>query len=405
WLCPVRPGDRLAPHALAVIAAALDRADDACMAYTDTVRCDGAGMPREVELKPGFDPVLDAARPYARELALVRRDAPAGPHAPLHIPYPALLTDAPAETRPFAPPAPDPLPAISIVIPSRDRGDLIGPLLQGLFEETDYPGLEVIVVDNGSSDPEVLAEYDRRAAQGLRVLRHDAPFNFSAMINRGVDAARGAAFLLLNNDIEVTEPGWLREMAACLNLPGTGIVGARLDFPDGRLQHAGVITGMDRGHAGHWYSGRPADTEGIMQRLRHRGSFSAVTAACMLISRDCWQRTGPFDEEVFAVAYNDVDFCLRAGQAGFGVVWTPHASLIHHERASRRRASPGKLAQFWAERRALRARHQTHRRTDPAISPWLRFSGTVPVPRLLPAIPPPRRFRTAFATQSPECRA
>ncbi|RMH48067.1 MAG: glycosyltransferase family 2 protein [Alphaproteobacteria bacterium] len=386
WRLELAPGDRLAPGARAVIAAALAAAPEARMAYADTVRIRG-GRVAAVDLKPAFDPVFDAARPLA-DFALCRAGPPpAEARHILHIPWPALITAREAETRPFTPPAR--LPSIAVVIPSRDAPRLIRTVLAGL-DATDYPDLSVVVADNGSTDPETLAEYARRPA--LRVLMAPGPFDFAAQVNRAVAATRSEAVLLLNNDVEVIAPGWLREMAACLGLPGVGIVGARLVYPDGRLQHAGTILGLGGGLAGHWFAGAPPDSAGPADRLRHRGAFSAVTAACMLVSRRCWEVVGGMDAERFRVAYNDVDFCLRAAARGFATLWTPFATLIHHEKATRRLRGAADRAAFAAEQAALRARHGTHRVEDPAFSPWLTRS-IRPRPRRLAAIPPGRHFR------------
>jgi O-antigen biosynthesis protein len=147
-------------------------------------------------------------------------------------------------------------------------------------------------------------------------------------------------------------------------------VGARLLYPDRTLQHAGVIVGLS-GLAGHWYHAKPQDFSGMMGRLNVRQSLSAVTAACMLISRACLNEVGLFDEQAFAVAYNDVDYCLRAGQLGYRVVWTPFASLIHHESASRGSDElPANASRFAREKAALRQRHRTDKFEDPAFSPW-----------------------------------
>ncbi|MEM9047290.1 MAG: glycosyltransferase family 2 protein [Pseudomonadota bacterium] len=410
WTATLRGDERLAPHSAAVLSAALGAHPHASRAYTDTLYLDAQGDPLRLDLKPAYDPILQAARPYAHALALHRIGAePGGPV--LHIPYPALIlpncsaSDAPTPPNPALrshglpnpytanPARPVPaargLPRVSVVIPSRDAPGLIRRVLAGLFETTDYPDLEVIVSDNGSSDPETLAEYARRHAQGLRVIRHEAPFNFAAQVNRGVAAARGDALLLLNNDIVIREPGWLQAMVACLALETVGIVGARLLFPDGSLQHAGVILGLGGGYAGHWYAGRPAETAGPLERLHHTGRVSAVTAACMLVSRHAWDALGGMDAETFGVAYNDVDFCLRATAYGIATVWTPQATLVHHESATRRLVSAADRARFRAEKAALRARHATDRVLDPALSPWL-SRARVPRWQRLATLPAPQ---------------
>lgn len=395
WTLILAPGETPAPHALAVLRHAAAAAPHAAAIYTDTVRVDPAGSLLAVELKPAHDPVLAAARPYAGGLRIERRGAPVGPV--LHLPYPGAISAAPAPLPRPPPPFAGPFPRISVVIPSRDRPDLIGTVLAGLREATDYPAFEIIVVDNGTTDPGTLALYRRETARGgFRALVRPEPFNFSAMVNRGIAAAEGEAVLLLNNDIAVTEPGWLREMAACLALPGTGIVGARLLFPDGTLQHAGVVLGLGGGLAGHWHAGalpgaRP-DAPDPLGRLAARGRFSAVTAAAMLISRPCLAAAGPFDETAFAVAFNDVDFCLRAGRAGFASVWTPFATLTHAESQMRRRRSPGAILRHLAECRALRARHGAAIADDPAFNPWLSRDTLRPVPRRLSRLPGLRAF-------------
>ncbi|WP_118134263.1 glycosyltransferase [Oceanicella sp. SM1341] len=418
WIGFLAPGDRLAPHAAAVISAALADRPAARLLYTDTA-LEGPAGHAGLEgpagpapwLKPGFDPVLQAETGYAGRLALFRRDlleetgwqgseaatvsAAArglGAEAILHLPYPAVIGPAapwPASA-PLAPPAP--MPKVSVIIPSRDRPALISTVLRGLIEDTAHHGTppEIIVVDNGSTDPEVAALYARLAGR-IRVLAHDAPFNFSAMVNHGLEAATGEAFLLLNNDIEVTDPRWLAEMCACLARPGTGVVGAKLLFPDGTVQHAGVTIGLGAGYAGHPDTGSPAGAPGPGGRLLQRRSLSAVTGAAMLISRACLEATGPFDAQRFGIAYNDVDFCLRARALGFGVTWSPLALLTHHESATRRRRSGAALRQFRAEKAALRALHDTGRAEDPAFSPW--FARRLqPGYRRLARLPEPRSF-------------
>ncbi|MEM9493074.1 MAG: glycosyltransferase family 2 protein, partial [Myxococcota bacterium] len=262
-------------------------------------------------------------------------------------------------------------PLVSIIIPNRDRFELISTLLDDLDQKTGYPQVEVIVVDNGSKDPRVHALYERMGHR-LRLIAdiREAPFNFASMVNRGVALSRGDAVLLLNNDISVIEPNWLDEMVACLSYPGTGIVGARLLYPNDTVQHAGVVLGLG-GLAGHWYYKAGREDWGEMGRLAVRNGLSAVTGACMLVTRDCWDRLGGMDAERFAVAYNDVDFCARAREAGYGVVWTPAATLYHHESASRGSDLVGEKARrFQREKAALVERHGTDRLLDPCLSPW-----------------------------------
>jgi GT2 family glycosyltransferase len=288
----------------------------------------------------------------------------------------------------FAGPDTTSLPRLSVIIPSKDSFELIERVLGDLFEKTDYPQLEVIVVDNGSSDKRVLNLYDsyRETRPGFHALVTEEKFNFARSINRGMRAATGEHLLILNNDIEVTDGAWLREMVACLNYANVGIVGAKLLYPNEKIQHAGVIAGFG-GLAGHWYLNKPKDFGGPMNRLHVRNSMTCVTGAAMLISKACAEAVGPWDEENFAIAYNDVDYCLRAYKAGFRSVWTPFACLYHHESVSRGSDMIGeRKRRFEQEKDNLRRIHATTLFEDPALSPGYEKRHSTPAleaPRLL----------------------
>jgi O-antigen biosynthesis protein len=283
-------------------------------------------------------------------------------------------------------------PRVSIVIPSRDSFALISRVLADLTSRTDYPDFEIIVIDNGTTDARVLDLYAKAGEHGIsfKAEVESAPFNFSRQVNRGIALATGELVLLLNNDIEVIDADWLREMVACFEYPDTGIVGARLLYANRRLQHAGVIVGLG-GLAGHWFESQREDYPGPMARLHVRQSLTAVTGACMLISRDCLAKVGPFNDEQFAIAYNDIDFCLRAGEAGFRVVWTPFATLIHHESASRGSDKTGaNWTRFERDKDNLRRRHHTDSFQDRAFSPWYTRDRSEPRLRMLDKLPPSR---------------
>ena len=406
---------RLTRFAVERIAAALAESPQVDMLYTDEALTDARGRAREIVLKPAFDPVLLDAFDYVGRLAVYRRDRlvalggwdadgpdadyalarrfaeAAPPGAIVHLPYPAYLgpAAAPAHRRPDLG-APRSWPRVAVVIPNRDAPALISEALGGLFERTDYPDFEVCVIDNGSRDPETLSLYARRAGPRFRAEVKPAPFNFSRAVNRGAALSDAPLLLLLNNDIEVLDPGWLKEMVACLDYPETGIVGAKLVYPDGTLQHAGVIAGLG-GYAGHWYIGRPENQPGPQGRLSARQSLSVVTGACMLVTRACFEALGGFDEETFPVAYNDVDFCLRAGAAGWRVVWTPFARLVHRESASRGSdESLENRARFARDKAALLARHRTDVLDDRAYNPWAARHASEPWPVARADLPPPR---------------
>ena len=286
-------------------------------------------------------------------------------------------------------------PRVSVVIPSRDAFPLISRLLDDLLKRTDYPDLEIIVVDNGTTDKKVLDLYEtmHKTHPAFRAEIKAEPFNFSRQINRGLSLGQGEYFLLLNNDVEVLDPLWLKEMVSCFDYPETGIVGARLLYPNGSLQHAGVIVGLGS-VAGHWFCGMPAKFPGPMGRLTVRQSYAAVTAACLLLSRQCAEAVGPFDEQTWAIAYNDIDFCLRAGRAGFRVVWTPFATLRHHKSASRGSdETKENLERFNREKEALRRKYSLLEYVDPAYNPFYGRDDSRPRYILPAALPGPRTFK------------
>ena len=283
-------------------------------------------------------------------------------------------------------------PPVTIIIPNRDSFPLISRILSDLATRTDYPAFDIVVVDNGTKDPAVLRLYEeqRRLGRPFRAEIRVEPFNFAGQINRGLRLAGANHVLLLNNDIEVLDEDWLREMVSCLWYPDTGIVGARLLYPDRTVQHAGVVVGLG-GLAGHWFERTSPQHPGPFGRLHVRQTFSAVTGACMLISRTCLERVGAFDEEHFKIAYNDVDYCLRAAAAGMRTVWTPFATLVHRHSASRGSdETPANRSRFQAEQAALRRLHGTDRFDDPAFSPWYTRNRSVPALRLRTELPSAR---------------
>ncbi len=268
-------------------------------------------------------------------------------------------------------PMPDPAPRVSLLVPSRDRADLLQTCVESLLERTDYPAFEVVVIDNGSSEPDALACLERlRHRQGVRVLRFDAPFNYSAINNWAATRCDGELIGLVNNDIEVITPGWLREMVSHAVRPEIGAVGAMLYYPDDRIQHAGVVLGI-HGVAAHVYSGMPRGYPGHGGRARVAQQLSAVTGACLVVRRELYERVGGLDESL-QVAFNDIDFCLRLRQAGCHNLWTPFAELYHHESASRgAEDSEQKRARFAGEVDTMLQRWGPQLLADPGWNPNL----------------------------------
>lgn len=249
-------------------------------------------------------------------------------------------------------PVPDPAPLVSVIIPTRDRADLLETCLAGVLGHTDYPALEVLIVDNGSVEPatrQLFAQLGRDSR--VRVLRFPGPFNYSAMNNAAAREARGEILLLLNNDIEVIEPGWLHEMVGHAMRPAVGAVGAKLLYPDGTLQHAGLMLGPDGGakHILRWAAG---DATGYLGQLAMTRDLAAVTSACLAIRRGVFEEVGGLDADNLRVTWNDIDLCLRVRANGYRIVWTPNAVLTHVELATRGAdiQSPETLARFNMER-------------------------------------------------------
>ncbi len=230
---------------------------------------------------------------------------------------------------------PEPAPLVSIIVPTKDKPELIGRCVEGLLARTDYPAMEILIVDNGTTDTEALTLLSRFKADGrVRVLPYPAPFNYSAINNFAVREAKGEFLLLLNNDIDVIEPHWLSEMV-CLAVPkDVGAVGAKLLYPDGLVQHAGVILGTG-GVAGHYFQMLDRSDVGRGGRAAVPTEVSAVTAACLLVRKTVFDQVGGFDDVNLPVSFNDVDLCLRIGREGYRNIWTPYAELFHHESASR----------------------------------------------------------------------
>lgn len=272
---------------------------------------------------------------------------------------------------------PDPAPEVTVVIPTRDRVELLRTAVQGVLEQTDYPALRVVVVDNDSSDPATVAYLEQLSADPrAEVLRRPGAFNYSALNNAAVRATNSPLVLLLNNDIVVREPGWLREMVSLVLRPGVGAVGAKLLYSDGRVQHGGVLLGI-LGVANHAHLLFPGDSPGYFGRLALLQEVSAVTGACLLTRREVYEGAGGLDEDNLPVAFNDVDFCLRVREAGHRVLWTPHAVLTHLESVSRGRDTNGdRLERFEREILYMKKRWARALRSDPAYNPNLTITAT-----------------------------
>ncbi len=280
-------------------------------------------------------------------------------------------------------------PLVSAVVPTRDHVEVLRDCIDGLLDATDYPALEIIVVDNDSAQPRALAYLKRIAAHGVRVLPYQGPFNYSAINNYAARQAQGEMLLLLNNDISMTDPSWLREMVQLAIRPGVGAVGARLLYPDGTLQHGGVVLGLG-GAAGHSQVGASRDDPGYFGSLRMTREVSAATGACLAVRREAFEAVGGLDEVNLPVAFNDVDLCLRLRAAGWRIIWTPHAELIHHESKSRGSDfTPERVDKFHAEVAYMLGRWEQELASDPFYSPNLSLNHSRPVPAFPPRVARP----------------
>lgn len=392
--------DVLAPHALAMVAAAFADRPDAAAVYSDEDVIDAHGRRSAPVFKPDFDHERLLAQNYVNHVFAVRLDllrrlgglrsgidgaqdhdlvlrvAESGAGPILHLPHilyhwrifpggsslsqsarpridnararltrdhlnrmgrEASLTPGPRGHLIVDHPLPDPLPTVTAIVPTRDHPGLLEACVAGLLEQTDYPALRLCIVDNGSRTERALSLLERLdRTPRVRVVRIDAPFNFAALNNAAVKEADSEFLAFVNDDIVVVEPGWLKAMMTLAALPDVGAVGAKLFYPDGRIQHAGIVLGLGPQRvAGHEFRGAPGDLPGPQNRLLLTRQVSAVTAACMVVRRDRFLEVGGFDEVQFPVAFNDVDLCLKLGERGYRILWTPKARLMHLESASR----------------------------------------------------------------------
>ena len=269
---------------------------------------------------------------------------------------------------------PDAPPLVSIIVPTRDAAALLRQCVDSVLEKTTYPRFEILVIDNRSTDPEALAYLAKIAGHpAVRVLRYDRPFNYSTINNYAAGEARGEMLCLLNNDTEVISPDWLEEMAGHLLQRQVGAVGAKLYYPDGRVQHAGVAVGPGS-CASHLHPNLARDAAGYCNRAMVAQEGSAVTAACLLTWKHLYQRLEGLNEGTLTVAFNDVDYCLRLQESGHRVIFTPHAELVHHESATR--GSDDSLRKRLRARREvkyMRMRWRERMKHDPYYNPNLSY--------------------------------
>lgn len=393
WIFPIIAGDIVSERLRATLSQALQSDQTSQILYWDEDRQGQSG--REAPwIKPDWDHLLHDSCDLLSGAAIVRRDAAVSAIASReHITLTALFHQllvqegAPAprhlsliltHRRPdlvFNPrgsdvPRPPIWPTVSILIPTRDHVDLLRACMNGLAQ-LDYPGaVETIIIDNGSTDAETLAFLAELEKTGrARVIPMPGPFNFARINNHAAYQASGEMICLMNNDVVPVDGQWLSEMVRVACLPEAGATGALLLYPDGTIQHAGVAIGIG-GAAGHVQKGIDANDGKDLPWSHVLREVSAVTAACMVVSRNKYLAAGGLDEAAFAVDFNDVDFCLRLKRSGLRNMFVPSARLFHHESKSRGLVRRGEdKLRFEAELENLQRRWNTKGYADPHYSP------------------------------------
>jgi GT2 family glycosyltransferase/glycosyltransferase involved in cell wall biosynthesis len=401
WVAVLDAGDQLAADALVHVRQAVMQTPTAALIYSDEDEAEQDGRRHSPQFKPGWSPELLQAYNYfgrltfiSREIALSAGGFAAGAGAgaewglnlrvgdvalnaglPVERIAKVLCHRAPGGDRDR--PAPDteaaaqhrevlrsfwqgrgiqaivetqadgaqrsrwnisPAPLVSVIIPNRNKPDLLSRCLEGLFEQTTYSNIEVIIVENQSSDPEIWRLYEQyEQRDNVHVIRVDRTFNYSSACNRGAEMAKGSLLLFLNNDIEVVEPDWLEELVRTTMLPGVGVAGAKLLLPDGTLQHAGVGIGVH--FIGLMYRDGDPEEWGIFGSVNHTRNWSAIMGACQMVRREVFNIIGGFDE-TFQIANSDIVLSLRALRVGWRTAYTPFAPLVHYEGMTRGYVNP-----------------------------------------------------------------
>jgi GT2 family glycosyltransferase len=392
WVMLLQAGDLLSTCAAASYLAAIETVSASfTVIYADDDALDQSGRRTRPHLKPDWNSELQGHFDFVTGACIVRADVVDLADADGTCDWTArMVSDAARRgtvrhipkvlhhrrARPLAPAKIEPiqiashLPPVSVIIPTRNRVNLLRTCITGL-RATRYPDIEIIVANNDSDDPDTLAYLGTLAEEGVTIVDQPGPFNYSAINNNAVALARGELICLMNNDIEVLSPDWLATMATQAMRPEVGAVGAQLLYPDGRIQHAGVVIGVGNA-AGHAHRFLRPEAEGYFRRHSLPQYVSAVTAACLVVRRDRFLAVGGLNAANFAVAFNDVDLCLKLNQRGWQSFYEPRAVLLHHESISRGLdTDPVGAARFAGELAALQRIWRTNEITDPFHHPML----------------------------------
>ena len=267
---------------------------------------------------------------------------------------------------------PTTLPKVSIVIPTRNQVELLKTCISSIENLSDYQNYEIIIVDNQSNEPKTLTYLEKiEKEEQYKIIHDDESFNYARLMNDAVKSCTSELICFLNNDIEIISKNWLSEMVSVILQKDIGIVGAKLLYSDDSIQHGGVILGVG-GVAGHAHKYFPNGHPGYINRLESRQEYSAVTGACLLTRKSTFESVGGMDEENLAIAFNDVDFCLKVRELGYKTVWTPFATLYHHESKSRGLEDTlSKQKRYAKEIKTMKDRWGSKLTEDPAYNPNL----------------------------------
>ena len=387
----LKAGDAFEPEAIAAFTEAIARQPGARLLYGDEieVRADGP-FPA---FKPDWSPQLECVRPYVGRCAFLRapdlrmcavmtlgRLAESLDHVKRGLAHDEvahvrrfLMSRAPSSGAATSAPVADrtDILSASIVLLTRDRGDLLEPCLDSLLARTTHPDFELLIVDNGTREARALARLELAGFDPrVRIIREPGAFNFAVFNNAAARLATRDVLVFLNNDTEIVTADWLERLTTLAVAPDAGAVGALLLFPDGRVQHAGVIVGLGQ-DAGHFEALQTPDAQSWLDRVGVRHETSAVTAACMAVERRKFEAVGGFDEARFPIEFNDVDLCLRLGERGWRSICAPDIRLIHKESASRGNARARPLSVHANERAYFRERWRSAIRDDRYFHPGL----------------------------------
>jgi O-antigen biosynthesis protein len=433
-------GARLSPHALYLLAHAVNQQANAAVLYTDEDQLNANNLRICPDFKPEWNPELFYSQDFLNDFAVYRMDKVRGvggfhhvnpsllvfdlalriienisPDAIQHIPF--VLCHKPdsaqnqsttsdhhriisqrlgilkshfnrmdqrVEIQPGGQPGnrieyplPDPEPPVSIIIPTRNGQQILARCLESIFLHTSYEHFEILIVDNQSDDPATLAYLEElKQNDKITLLPYHKPFNFSAINNHAAQAAQGEILVFLNNDVEVITPNWLTTLVRHALRPQIGAVGAMLYYPDDTIQHAGVVLGLN-GPAGHIYKGQPRGYLGLKNRAALVQNIDAVTGACMALEKKKFLQVSGFDEEHLPIAFNDIDLCLRLMQAGYRNLWTPQVELYHYESFTRGiDVLPVNIPRFTNEAEYLCNTYRELIYAQPAYHPNLALLGT-----------------------------